>query len=187
MQPTIYFAVTDHGFGHTARASSIANTIQKLLPQAKLILVTTAPEWLISCYIDGNFIYRSRSFDVGVVQPDSLKMDLDATLHRWREIIENSDRIIAEEVAFIQEQGVDLVFGDITPIASLIAKAAGIPCWMSSNFGWDLIYRDWGGEFMPIADWIGNCYQQCDRLFRVPLHESMDRFPVIEDIGLTGS
>jgi hypothetical protein len=185
-QPTIYFAITDHGFGHAARTSAIANTILKLIPEAKLILVTTAPKWLIDCYIEGNFSYRPRSFDVGVVQSDSLKMNLDATLHRWREIINNNDRIIAEEVAFIQEQGVDLVFGDVTPIASLIAKAAGIPCWMSSNFGWDLIYRDWGGEFTPIADWISNCYQQCDRLFRVPLHEPMDRFPVIEDIGLTG-
>jgi hypothetical protein len=184
--PTIYIAITDHGFGHAARTASIAAEIQKLIPAVKLILVTTAPKWLLECYIPGDFIYRQRSFDVGVVQSDSLKMNLDATLERWQEIIKNSDRIIEEEVAFIQEQGASLVFGDIPPIASLIAKAAGIPCWMSSNFGWDLIYRDWAGEFTPIADWISDCYQQCDRLFRVPLHESMDRFPTIEDIGLTG-
>lgn len=185
-KPTIYLAITDHGFGHAARTSSIAATIQKLLPAVKLILVTTAPKWLIDCYISGDFIYRPRSFDVGVVQSDSLKMNLDATLHRWQEILAQQEQIIAEEVAFIQAEGVDLVFADVTPIASLIARAAGVPCWMSSNFGWDLIYRDWGGAFTPIADWISECYQQCDRLFRVPLHESMDRFPVIEDIGLTG-
>jgi hypothetical protein len=184
--PTIYIAITDHGFGHAARTASIAGHLQKLLPSIKLILVTTAPKWLLECYIDGDFIYRQRSFDVGVVQADSLKMDLEATLVRWQQIIASKDEIIAEEVAFCQEHGVDLVFGDAPPLATLIAKQLGVPCWMSGNFGWDFIYQDWGKEFTAITDWIGECYAQCDRLFRVPLHESMDRFPVIEDVGLTG-
>jgi hypothetical protein len=184
--PTIYIAITDHGFGHAARTASIAGHLQKLLPSIKLIVVTTAPKWLLECYIDGDFVYRQRSFDVGVVQADSLKMDLDATLARWQNIISRQDEIIAEEVAFCQECGVNLIFGDAPPLATLIAKKLGIPCWMSGNFGWDFIYKDWGDKFRSITDWIGECYGQCDRLFRVPLHESMDRFPVIEDIGLTG-
>jgi hypothetical protein len=184
--PTIYIAITDHGFGHAARTASIAGHLQKLLPSIKLILVTTAPKWLLECYIDGDFIYRQRSFDVGVVQTDSLNMDLDATLVRWQNIISSKDEIIAEEVAFCEEHGVNLVFGDSPPLATLIAKQLGVPCWMSGNFGWDFIYRDWGKDFTAITDWIGECYGQCDRLFRVPLHESMDRFPAIEDVGLTG-
>jgi hypothetical protein len=184
--PTIYITITAHGFGHAARTASIAGHLQKLLPAVKLILVTTAPKWLLECYIDGDFIYRQRGFDVGVVQADSLKMDLDATLSKWQQIIAIKDELIAEEVAFCQEQGVNLVFGDAPPLATLIAEKLGVPCWMSGNFGWDFIYRDWGKEFQAIADWIGDCYGRCDRLFRVPLHESMDRFPVIEDVGLTG-
>jgi hypothetical protein len=184
--PTIYIAITDHGFGHAARTASIAGQIKKLLPSVKLMLVTTAPRWLLECYIDGEFTHRQRGFDVGVVQADSLKMDLDQTLVRWRDIIDRQHEIIAEEVAFCQEQNVNLIFADAPPLATAIAKQLGIPCWMSSNFGWDFIYRDWGGEFDQIADWIGKLYGQCDRLFRVPLSESMDRFPHIEDVGLTG-
>ncbi len=183
---TIYIAITDHGFGHAARTASILGQLQKLAPSINLIIVTTAPKWLLECYIDGDFIYRQRGFDVGVVQADSLKMDLDTTLTRWRNIIDRQDEIIAEEVAFCQEHNVNLVFADAPPLATLIAKKIGVPCWMSGNFGWDFIYRDWGGEFNAIADWIGDLYGQCDRLFRVPLHESMDRFPHIEDVGLTG-
>jgi hypothetical protein len=184
--PTIYITITDHGFGHAARTAAIAGQLQKLLPSIKLILVTTAPRWLLECYIEGDFIYRQRGFDVGVVQADSLKMDLDVTLARWHNIISRKDEIIAEELAFCQEYGVNLVFGDVPPLATLIAKQLGVPCWMSGNFGWDFIYRDWGKEFNAITDLIDDCYGQCDRLFRVPLHESMDRFPVIEDVGLTG-
>ncbi len=184
--PTIYIAITDHGFGHAARTAAIAGQLQKLLPAIELIIVTTAPRWLLECYIEGDFIYRQRGFDVGVVQADSLKMDLGETVARWREIIARKDQIIAEEVAFCREHHVDLIFGDVPPFATLVAKKLGVPCWMSGNFGWDFIYRDWGEEFKFITDLIGDCYHQCDRLFRVPLHESMDRFPVIEDVGLTG-
>jgi hypothetical protein len=183
---TVYIAITDHGFGHAARTASIAGQLQRLLPAVKLILVTTAPRWLLECYIDGDFIYRQRGFDVGVVQADSLKMDLDATLSKWHQIINHQAEIIAEEVAFCQEHQVNLVFADAPPLATLIAKQLGVPCWMSGNFGWDFIYRDWGGEFRSIAEWISDCYGHCDRLFRVPLHEAMDRFPIIEDVGLTG-
>jgi len=49
---------------------------------------------------------------------------------------------------------VGLILADIPPLAAVIAKSAGIPCWMSSNFGWDFIYRAWGGEFIEFADWI---------------------------------
>jgi hypothetical protein len=57
---------------------------------------------------------------------------------------------------------------------------------MISNFGWDFIYRDWGGEFVEIADWIAERFEQCDRLFRLPFHEPMSAFPRITDVGLTG-
>ncbi len=57
---------------------------------------------------------------------------------------------------------------------------------MASNFGWDLIYRPWGGEFVEIADWIVDCFSQCDQLFRLPLHEPMSAFPVVTDVGFTG-
>jgi hypothetical protein len=184
--PTIYIAITDHGFGHAARTAAIAGKLQQLLPTIELIMVTTAPRWLLECYIEGDFIYRQRGFDVGVVQADSLNMDLVETVARWRDIIARKDQIIAEEVAFCREHHVDLIFGDVPPFATLIAKKLGVPCWMSGNFGWDFIYREWGEEFKCITDLISNCYHQCDRLFRVPLHESMDRFPVIEDVGLTG-
>jgi hypothetical protein len=57
---------------------------------------------------------------------------------------------------------------------------------MIGNFGWDLIYRDWGGEFTEIADWISNWYAKSNRLFRLPFHEPMSAFPNITDVGLTG-
>ncbi|MGB3694860.1 MAG: glycosyl transferase [Spirulinaceae cyanobacterium] len=184
--PTLYIAITSHGFGHAVRASSVAAKVKQLCPDVLLILVTTAPRWLLESYIGADFIHRPRGFDVGVIQSDSLQMDKAATLAKMLEIKARQNAIIAGEVDFIRTNRVGLVLADIPPLAAPIAKAAGIQCWMMSNFGWDFIYRDWGEEFFPLADWIGECYRKCDRLFRLPLAEPMSAFSQITETGLTG-
>ena len=185
-RPTLYIAITNHGFGHAVRVSSVAAKIQELNSDILLIITTTAPRWLLESYITGDFIHRPRAFDVGVVQADSLHIDKEATLEKLREIRKKQNSLIAGEVNFIKQNRVGLVLADIPPLATRMAASAGVPCWMMSNFGWDFIYRDWGGEFAEMADWIGECFGKCDRLFRLPLHEPMPAFPNIQDVGLTG-
>ncbi len=185
-QPILYIAITNHGFGHATRAASVAAEIQRSCPDMLIILVTTAPRWLLDAYMHRDFIHRPRAFDIGVLQTDSVTMDRAATLEKLKALKAQQNRLIASEVTFIQQNRVGLILADIPPIATLIARAAQIPGWMMSNFGWDFIYRAWGGEFVEIADWIGDCFSQCDRLFRLPLHEPMSAFPVIQDVGFTG-
>jgi hypothetical protein len=185
-QPILYVAITNHGFGHATRAASVAAEVKRLFPDVLLILVTTAPRWLLEAYVTEDFIHRPRALDVGVIQTDSITMNKAATLEKLQELRSQQGKIIAGEVSFINQNRVGLILADIPPLAALIGRAAGIPCWMMSNFGWDFIYRDWGGEFVEIADWIGDCFAQCDRLFRLPMHEPMRAFPTITDAGFTG-
>jgi hypothetical protein len=185
-QPILYVAITNHGFGHATRTASVVAAIQRLYPEILIILVTTAPRWLLDSYIQGDFIHRPRAFDVGVIQSDGITMDKMATLEKLQQIRDQQRQIIASEVSFIRQNRVGLILADIPPLATQIAQAAGIPCYMMSNFGWDFIYRAWGGEFVEIAEWIGQCFSQCDRLFRLPFHEPMSAFPTITDVGLTG-
>ncbi|NJN49582.1 MAG: glycosyl transferase, partial [Alkalinema sp. RL_2_19] len=121
-----------------------------------------------------------------VLQSDSITMDLPGTLTKLEEIQQKARSTIVSESNWLKQNRVDLVLADIPPLAAPIAKAAGVPCWMMGNFGWDFIYRDFGPEFAPIADWIEDCFGQCDRLFRLPFHEPMGAFSQIEDVGLTG-
>ncbi|MBC7970642.1 MAG: glycosyl transferase, partial [Verrucomicrobia bacterium] len=185
-KPILYIAITNHGFGHATRAASVAAEIQRLCPDMLIILVTTAPRWLLEAYIQTDFIHRPRGFDVGILQTDSVTMDKPATLERLQQLRAQQNSLIASEVNFIKQNRVGLILADIPPLATLLAKAAQVPCWMMSNFGWDFIYRPWGGEFVEMADWIGECFSKCDRLFRLPLHESMSAFPTMTDVGLTG-
>jgi len=182
----IYVAITSHGFGHAVRCAAVVNATIQIYPEVLPILVTTVPHWLLESYIQGEFIQRSRSLDVGVVQSDSLKMDKAATLEKMQYIRSQQNKIIAGEVNFILTNRVKLILADIPPIAAAIAKSANLPCWMISNFGWDYIYKDWGEEFQEIVNWMREDYRSCDRTFKLPLSEAMNGFPNLTDVGLTG-
>ncbi len=188
--PTLYIAVTNHGFGHATRAASVATEVRQRCKLAgiplKLIMATRAPKWLLDSYLFGDYAHYPVGVDIGVLQSDSLTMDKAATLREVQAIWAAEDRIIAAEADYLRSQRVDLVLADIPPLMPKIAKAAGIPCWMMGNFGWDFIYQAWGDEFRPVVDWIRDCYSQGDRTFRLPFHEPMAAFSNITDVGLTG-
>ena len=184
--PTLYVSITNHGFGHATRAAAVAATVKALAPEVDLILATTAPKWLLDEYLPVEYEYRPVALDIGVIQADSLTMDLPATLAKLDQIRADAARLIATEAAYLKQRGVNLVLADIPPMAVPLAQAAGVPCWMMSNFGWDFIYRVFGEEFAATVAWIEGWFGQCDRLFRLPFHEPMGAFPVIEDVGLTG-
>lgn len=187
--PTLYVAITNHGYGHATRAAAVAATVKALLPEVRLILATTAPSWLLADYLgdlNNDYVLRRHALDIGVVQHDSFRMDREATLAQLTQIYDQRAATVAAEAAFLQAEGVDLVLADIPPLATALAHAAEVPCWMMSNFGWDFIYRDWGPDFAPAVAWIEQCFAACDRLFRLPFHEPMAAFPTVQDVGLTG-
>jgi hypothetical protein len=112
-------------------------------------------------------------------------MDLPGTQAALEDIQRREAAIIAGEARFIRLNGVRLVLADIPPLATKIAAAAGVPCWMVSNFGWDFIYQSWR-EFAGLVTWIQDCFSHCSHLFRLPFHEPMPAFPHREEVGLTG-
>ncbi len=184
--PIVYLAITNHGYGHAVRMATVAAKLKQIRSDIVLILATTAPHWLLESYIQSEFIQRHRAFDVGVIQTDSMNMDLLATAQKLNLIEKNQEQIISSEVNFLKTNRVQLVLGDIPPLVALIAQRAGVPCLMMGNFGWDMIYQEWGEGFQASVDWIRQCYGQVDHLFRLPFHEPMSSFKAISDFGLTG-
>ncbi|WNC59283.1 glycosyl transferase [Thermosynechococcus sp. QS41] len=186
-RPTLYVAITNHGFGHVARTTALVNAIRRQVPDLLPLIVTAAPYWLLQANLEGEFIHRPRALDLGVVQADSLQMDLPATRAKLLELQAAAPELIRAEAEFIQQNRAQLVLADIPPLAVAIAHAAGVPCWMVSNFGWDFIYRSFGDDFSEIADWVSNLYSGCDRLFQLPFAEPLNAFPHKEPVGLTGA
>ncbi len=182
----LYIAISGHGLGHVTRTLAVVQALINLQPDIRLTLATTAPESVLRFYINLPFTYRAVKLDVGVVQKDSLIQDLEATKLALQALQQHTEIRVQQEVSYIQETGVNLIFADIPAMAGLISQRAGIPCVMASNFGWDFIYRYWGDDFQALAEQYAQGYHSCHQLFRLPFCESMSAFPNIIDVGLTG-
>ena len=136
------YYITGHGLGHAVRSTQI---IKALPPSLPLILKTTAPERLFREELSGrDFTYVSAEYDCGCLQSDSVTVLRRETLTRYGEIARRNTAHLADEVAFLREQGVQCVASDIPSFPLHAAREAGVPSVAIANFTWHDIYAEYG-------------------------------------------
>jgi hypothetical protein len=182
----VAFYVTGHGLGHAVRVVEVVKALMESDEPMKLFIRTTAPRWVFDdLQVENGF--EKIDMDVGAVQRTSLWIDKEETWRRWEEMEKRWEKILCRESAFIGRQKIDLIFGDIPPLAFRLASAVGLPSIAMSNFGWDWIYEAWIEEkpcFQEIVDTIRQDYEKASLLLRLPAHEPMTSFRHVEDIPL---
>lgn len=184
MTVTVGLAVTGHGFGHAVRSAEVARALLKLGVRVKVR--TDAPAWLFPKQVE-RLPSPGWPLDIGVAQHDGLELDIDETRRRWLAFARDFDARAEVEARLLVEHGVDVLLGDIPPLAFAAANRAGIPSAALGNFGWDWIYAAWP-DFDAVIAQVQAGYRQADVLFRLPLHspsaEAFPAFGVIEDVPL---
>ena len=97
-----------------------------------------------------------------MVQADALGSDPSATLIALAELDARLPQQVQAEASWIREQGRPvLILGDIPPAAAQLAEAVDAPLVWMSNFGWDEIYRPFGGAFELMAERALESYRCC--------------------------
>jgi UDP:flavonoid glycosyltransferase YjiC (YdhE family) len=182
--PTVALAVSGHGFGHAVRSAEVARAL--LQRGARVMLRTDAPRWLFPAEVEC-LPAPGWPLDVGVAQHDGLDLDVDETRRRWRSFAKHFQDHASSEADLLGEQRVDVVLGDVPPLAFAAAAQAGIPNVALANFGWDWIYSAWPDFDQPVA-YVQAGYACADLLFRLPLHsatpEAFPAFTTIDDVPL---
>ncbi len=182
---TIVFYVSGHGFGHAVRIAEVIRTILTREPRARIEVRTSAPGWLFPA--DERLTRTDVRLDVGVVQQNSLTLDLGATLARMGAILGNTEAILARESAALCDLDCRAVVGDIPPLAFAAAALASVPSVAIANFSWDWIYRAYlpaAPAFGPLIEMMARQYGQASILLRLPLHGDLSAFPRCRDIPL---
>jgi len=185
--PHVLFYITGHGFGHATRMAAVASALYCRMPEVRISLVSTAPEWLFRMNMPCEFGLRPQALDVGVIQLDSIRLDPVATLRAYARLLETQAALIQEEAERLHRDAVDLVVADIPPAAFLAAERAGLPAIGISNFSWDWIYADYVRalpEYAPILTHIRDAYGRADLFLRLPFCGDCGAFKVIRDIPM---
>ena len=176
---SILYYITGHGFGHAVRAQQVVRSLTAIRPSLRIYIRTTAPEWIF--HNSSRAVrYSHQAIDAGLVQADSLHMDLAETLAACRAIYASPQQLIDQELAFLKAKEIDLVIGDTPPLAFEIAAQAAVPSVAIANFTWDVIYRAYLAthpEFAPLLDSMTQCYGKATVALTLPYPCDTAMFP----------
>jgi L-arabinokinase len=125
-----------------------------------------------------------------MVQLDSIRVDVAASLDRIGAVYSRHSSLIEEEAVFFKENRIDAVVCDIPAIPLEAAARLGIPRIAAGNFSWDWIYSEFialDKRWQSVVDAFRKAYAKTDLLLRLPFYGDMSVFPNIEDIPLVAS
>lgn len=183
----VAFYISCHGLGHAMRMKELIARLLDEEPKADIFVMGAMPPWVFEEPPRLPITHRRLLCDIGAVQKDSLHLDVEETLRRNAEFYERIDDLVQSEAAFLRRQRIDLVVGDIPPLAFLAAAAAGVRSVAVGNFSWDWIYEEYVRErpnYGFLIDIARDAYAKADFLLRLPFHGDMGAFRSIRDIPL---
>lgn len=179
--------VSGHGFGHASRVCEVLRALRTRRPGVAIAVRSALPRWFFDLALGGDFAHADVRLDVGVVQADSLTVDLDATAAAAAAIEARRAALLAAETAALSAWRPDALFADIPAPAFDVAAALGVPGIAMTNFSWDWIYADYAAErpaFAPLVAALRRSYGRATLLCRLPLHGDLSAFPRIRDVPL---
>ncbi|MFQ5903749.1 MAG: hypothetical protein ACE5JO_08665 [Candidatus Binatia bacterium] len=145
---SVVYYISGHGYGHMVRSRQVIRSLKEACPELEFHIRTTAPRWLLQDLLFP-ISYHNHPIDVGILQEDSLDMNIEKTLGACQALHKRIPRLIEEDVSFIEREGIRLILGDIPPLCFEIAACASLPSVAITNFTWDWIYRAYLPDFPP--------------------------------------
>ncbi|MEJ2364901.1 MAG: hypothetical protein P8017_09530, partial [Deltaproteobacteria bacterium] len=135
------YYITPHGFGHAIRSLEVVTQLLLQAPELEIVIISTLPQFLFKQNLQHSLSVRAKQLDIGLVQQDSLRFDLLATLKGLESLHADQTNLVSEETNFLETSGIQAVICDIPFLPFAAASQAGIPAIGISNFTWDWIYQ----------------------------------------------
>jgi hypothetical protein len=183
----IAYYITAHGYGHGTRSCDILNALRDADPDVPIVVKTDLPTGFMASRLPDTIDVRPGAFDMGLIQKDSIQVDLAASLETIEKLYAREEALIAQEARFIELEDIGVVVADIPAIPLAAAQRAGVPNIGTSNFGWDWIYSEFvkhDRRWQIYVDKFRRIYEKTDLLLRQPFSEPMAAFPNQLDLPL---
>jgi L-arabinokinase len=165
--------ISGHGFGHAARVVELIGALLDARPDVSVIVRTTVTPAMFEPLAGARVELQHAATDTGLTQRDSLTIDEQDSARRAAHFYATVDRRADDEAARLRASAVDLVVGDIPPLAFAAAARAGIPSVALGNFTWDWIYSVYPAFDALAPDVISiirDAYAHATLALRLPLH-----------------
>jgi L-arabinokinase len=180
----IVFYVSGHGFGHASRDIEVINALAERAPGIPVQVRTAAPRWLFDLTARAPIDFHCIEADTGLVQIDSLRIDVPESIRRAGAFHGMLDRRAAGEARALDAAGARLVVGDIPPLAFAAADRADVASFALANFTWDWIYEEYEetAEAPGLLPLIRAAYARAAGAWRLPMSGGFEAFSRIVDV-----
>jgi UDP:flavonoid glycosyltransferase YjiC (YdhE family) len=169
----IGFYISGHGFGHAARDIEVIHALTARRSDLQVIVRTSVTPALFTAIAGERVELQPLETDSGLTQIDSLHIDEEDSARQAARFYATFDRRVDDEAAALRAAAIDLVVGDVPPLAFAAAARARIPSLAVANFTWDWIYSVYPAfdRIAPeVQPTIRAAYAQTTRALRLPLH-----------------
>jgi len=184
---TVVFYISGHGFGHASREVEIINALGRAAPDARIVIRSAVSPSLLERTIQVPYELRPGACDSGIVQTTSVAHDDDATIAAAVAFYSTYDERVEAEARHLAEESIDVIVGDIPPIAFDVAGRLGVPSVAIANFTWDWIYETHAG-LIDRAPWIlpriRQAYRRADLALELPFAGGFGVFTNVRRIPL---
>lgn len=181
----VVFYISGHGFGHASRQIEIINALIAADPSVTVHVRTSVAAWLFDRTVRGPFVRELRETDTGMLQIDSLSLDVNASIERAASFHATLEERAESEARFLTSIGARLVVADVPPLAFEAAHRANIPSIAITNFTWDWIYEHYTEEIRAapwLPDRIRQAHSLADAAWRLPMHGGFQGFKTVTDL-----
>jgi L-arabinokinase len=182
----VVFYISGHGFGHAARQLEVIHAIAARRPDLAIVLRTSVNPGLLSRSLRVPYTLLEGPCDSGLLQHDSVTHDDAGTARETLAFYNTFDRRIAADVARLTPYTVEVIVGDIPPLAFAVAHALGCPSVAIANFTWDWIYEWQPGlaERPELLTQIRKAYGLATVALQLPFSHPFDMFRSVVPIPL---
>lgn len=185
--PTIWCAISGHGYGHAAQVVPVLNALHSLVPDLHILLRTIVPTTFFQDRLTGRWEHEAIQQDVGCVQDGPLTVDVPATWAAHRQFHASWNERLATELAAIQQTQPRLILSDTSYLALSAGAKAGLPTAAMASLTWDEILDHYRVPGDPIQQEllanIRQAYAQANLALRIAPGLPMPAFRQIRDIG----
>jgi hypothetical protein len=185
--PSIWCAISGHGYGHAAQVVPVLNALGAIVPGLTAILRTTVPASFFRDRLTIQYKLSPARQDIGCVQDGPLEIDIDATWAAHQRFHGTWEARLSKEIAVMQAASPALVIADTPYLALEAGSRAQIPTVALANLTWDLVLKQYchasDDSQQRLIQRIRASYAKAEVALRITPAPKIDTFPKIIDIS----
>ncbi|MDN5941409.1 MAG: hypothetical protein L0H94_05970 [Nitrospira sp.] len=185
--PSIWCAISGHGYGHAAQVAPVLNALGTLVPGLTAILRTTVPAAFFQDRLTIPWEHSPVQQDIGCIQNGPLTIDIDATWIAHQHFHATWSTRLSNEITAIRAASPAMVVADIAYLAIEAGSRAQIPTIALASLTWDLVLKEYchasDHAQQQLIQHIRESYAKTDTAIRIMPAPKIDIFSKMIDIG----